>query len=182
MVRRVSSSIFVGRVAERAQLESALDAATRAEPGLILIGGEAGIGKTRLTRHAVSAAVERSAVVARGHCVETTAVTLPFAPFVEILRELLRGNPRIRGALDDGTVTELARLVPDVARREPTAPGDDEENRMPLFHAVLETMRQAAREQTLVIVLEDLHWADGSSLDLLRFVVGSLATERILAV
>jgi len=182
LVRRVSSSIFVGRVAERAQLESALDAAARAEPGLVLIGGEAGIGKTRLTRHAVSAAIERSAVVARGHCVQTTAVTLPFAPFIEILRELLRGNPRIRGALDDGAVAQIARLVPDVARHELPPAGADDENRMPLFHAVLETVRQGAKEQALVLVLEDLHWADGSSLDMLRFVVGSLAAERVLVV
>ena len=59
VVRRISSSIFVGRVAERAQLEAALDAAEQSEPGLVLLGGEAGIGKTRLAGELATAALTR---------------------------------------------------------------------------------------------------------------------------
>jgi DNA-binding CsgD family transcriptional regulator len=181
VVRRISSSFFVGRVTERAQLEAGLDAAERGEPGLVLLGGEAGIGKTRLVAELGAMAGTRGALVVRGYCLEAKAASTPFAPFVEILRGLLLGEcaaARVGTAEPGGSA--LARLVPEI---EPQ-PGVDhqpwtEDEPLRLFYAVLELFGQTARDQPLLVVVEDLHWADASSLDLLRFIAGELTVERL---
>ena len=182
VVRRISSSIFVGRVAERAQLEASFEAAMQGEPGLVLLGGEAGIGKTRLATEFATAAVTRGALVARGHCLESTSATMPFAPVVEILRGLLLGEPGpVRLGTDETGRAALARLVPEiepqpaVESRPPT-----EGERLRLFYAVLELFGRIANDRPLLIVIEDLHWADASSLDLLRFLAGDLESQRLL--
>jgi DNA-binding CsgD family transcriptional regulator/tetratricopeptide (TPR) repeat protein len=181
VVRRISSSFFVGRVTERAQLEAGLDAAERGEPGLVLLGGEAGIGKTRLVAELGAMAGTRGALVVRGHCLEAKAASVPFAPFVEILRGLLLGE---RAAVHVGTAepggSALARLVPDI---EPQPAGDrqpwTEDEPLRLFYAVLELFGETAKDHPLLVVVEDLHWADASSLDLLRFIAGELTAERL---
>jgi DNA-binding NarL/FixJ family response regulator len=182
MVRRVSSSIFVGRVAERARLEAALEAAEQGEPGLVLIGGEAGIGKSRLVGELASVANARGALVARGQCLETKAATLPFAPWVEIVRELLlRESNGGEVRPDEAAAAGLARLVPEFGRPErPDARPPSGDDRLRLFHAVLGLVRRTARDRLLLLVIEDLHWADASSLDLLRFVAAELSAEPFL--
>ena len=182
VVRRVSSSIFVGRVVERAQLEAALDAAERGEPGLILIGGQAGIGKTRLVTELATVAKTRGAQVIRGQCLDMKAATLPFAPFVDILRGLLPSQP-VDGVVrkDSADIAELAGLVPTITHsRAPDALIASGGDQLSLFHAVLESFARAAQDRLLLLVIEDLHWADASSLDLLRFVAGAMSTERLL--
>jgi DNA-binding NarL/FixJ family response regulator len=182
VVRRVSSSIFVGRVVERARLEAALEAAEQGEPGLVLIGGEAGIGKSRLAAELVSIANARGAMVARGLCLETKAATLPFGPWVEILEELIRRDPSTGDArTDEPTTAAFARLVPEFEppeRSDARLPSGDD--RLRLFHAVLALVRQTAEDHVLHLVIEDVHWADASSLDLLRFVAAQLSAERLL--
>jgi DNA-binding CsgD family transcriptional regulator/tetratricopeptide (TPR) repeat protein len=182
VVRRISSSIFVGRVAERAQLGACLDAAEQREPGLVLLGGEAGIGKTRLATELATIAGTRGALVLRGHCLEARAASLPFAPFIEILRGLLLGEHAYRNLeMGEPARAVLARLVPEiepqpaVERRPPT-----EGERLRLFYAVLELFGRTAEDRPLLVVVEDLHWADASSLDLLRFIAGDLASQRLL--
>jgi len=182
VVRRVSSSILVGRVVERARLAAALDAAEQGEPGLVLIGGEAGIGKTRLVTDLATVASARRALVVRGQCLDTKAATLPFAPFVDILHGL-RLSERVAGVAgaEAAEIGELAPLVPMIERSRAAdsrhASGDDQ---LRLFHAVLERFTAAAQDRLLLLVIEDLHWADASSLDLLRFVAGGMSTERLL--
>jgi predicted ATPase len=182
VVRRISSSIFVGRVAERAQLGACLDAAEQREPGLVLLGGEAGIGKTRLATELATMAGTRGALVLRGHCLEARAASLPFAPFIEILRGLLLGGQADRDAgMSEPARAVLARLVPEIEpkpafeRRPPT-----EGERLRLFYAALELFGRTAEDRPLLVVMEDLHWADASSLDLLRFIAGDLASQRLL--
>ena len=182
VVRRVSSSILVSRVVERARLVAALDAAEQGEPGLVLIGGEAGIGKTRLATDLATVSSTRGALVIRGQCLDTKATALPFAPFVEILSGL-RLSERIASVAgpEAAGIGELARLVPMIGRSRPSdsrrVSGDDQ---LRLFHAVSERFTGAARDRLLLLVIEDLHWADASSLDLLRFVAGGMSTERLL--
>lgn len=182
VVRRVSSSIFVGRVVERAHLQAALDAAEQGEPGLVLVGGDAGIGKTRLVTELATVANTRGAVVVRGQCLDMRATILPFAPFVDILRGLL-ATEHVGGVAgpESAGITELARLVPAIASSAASdarlASGDDQ---LRLFHLVLERFERAAQDRLLLLVIEDLHWADASSLDLLRFVAGGVSTERLL--
>jgi DNA-binding CsgD family transcriptional regulator len=182
VVRRVSSSIFVGRVVERAQLETALDAAARGEPGVALIGGEAGIGKTRLASELTTVAGARGASVVRGHCLDARTASLPFAPFIEILRGLLLGEGarrRIEMAVPGSHA--LARLIPEIGSKPtidhhpPTV-----EERLILFREVLELLGRTASERPLLAIVEDLHWADASSLDLLAFIARGLDTEHLL--
>lgn len=181
VVRRISSSVFVGRVGERAQLVAGLDAAEHAEPGLVLLGGEAGIGKTRLVAELAAVARSRGTLMVRGHCLEATSATTPFAPFIEILRHLLLGDRASGAAGPDLAV--LGRLVPELlsrpdvhrTRAHDVGPGY-------LFRAVHELLARIAEERPLLVVVEDLHWADGSSLDLFRFVAEALDAERLLIV
>ncbi len=182
VVRRISSSIFVGRVVERAQLEAGLDEAVRSDPGLVLLGGEAGIGKTRLATELATIAGLRGAMVLRGHCLDAKAASMPFAPFIEILRGLLLGQPAPANVgTDEPGRSALYRLVPEiepqpvVERRPPT-----EDERVRLFYAVLGLLGRAAMDRPLLVVIEDLHWADASSLDLLKFIAGGLSDERLL--
>ncbi len=182
VVRRISSSTFVGRVTELAQLEAGLDAAEQGEPGLVLLGGEAGIGKTRLSTELAAVAAARGALVVRGRCLEAKAASTPFAPFVEILRVLLLGE-RPGGAVESVRPGRevLARLVPEIEpqpalERRPSA----SDERLPLFYAVLELFGRTAHDRPLLVLVEDLHWADASSLDLLRFIAGELGEERLL--
>jgi DNA-binding CsgD family transcriptional regulator/tetratricopeptide (TPR) repeat protein len=182
VVRRISSSIFVGRVVERAQLEAGLDEAGRSDPGLVLLGGEAGIGKTRLVSELTTMAGSRGALVVRGHCLDAKAASMPFAPFIEILRGLLLGQPAPAdvGADEPGR-SALYRLVPEIEpqpaseRRSAT-----EDERVRLFYAVLGLFGRTSMDRSLVVVIEDLHWADASSLDLLKFIAGRLSDERLL--
>ena len=182
VVRRISSSTFVGRVTELAQLAAGLDAAEQGEPGLVLLGGEAGIGKTRLSTELAAVAAARGALVVRGRCLEAKAASTPYAPFVEILRVLLLGV-RPGGAVESVRPGReaLARLVPEIEpqpaleRRPSTA-----DERLPLFYAVLELFGRTAHDRPLLVLIEDLHWADASSLDLLRFIAAELGDERLL--
>jgi DNA-binding CsgD family transcriptional regulator/tetratricopeptide (TPR) repeat protein len=184
VVRRVSSSIFVGRVAERAHLEAGLDAAVQREPGFVLLGGDAGIGKTRLANELATLAGSRGVLVVRGRCHEANASSMPFAPFIEILRALLL-EERISGyvAANVTAASALARLVPEL---EPQAAMErrpaSEDERATLFHAVLGLLGHAAQDRPVLAVVEDLHWSDASSLDLLRFIAEGLVAQRLLIV
>jgi DNA-binding CsgD family transcriptional regulator len=182
VVRRISSSVFVGRVAERARLVACVDAAEQGEPGLVLLGGEAGIGKTRLATELATVAGTRGVLVAHGQCLEAKAASLPFAPFTEILRGLLlRGSSEPSPVTRDPGRTALARLVPEIEPHPASEPRPStEDERLRLFYAVHELLARTARKQPLFVEIEDLHWADASSLDLLRFIAGRLASERLL--
>ena len=180
VVRRISSSVFVGRAAERAQLEAGLDAAERGEAGLILLGGDAGIGKTRLADELAVVAARRGAFVVRGRCFEANAVSLPFGPFIEILQRLVtRTAADVDGARPAGS-SPLVELLVQPAGTAPRSPADDD--RLGLFHAVLELIMRVAEQRPLVVVIEDLQWADELSLDLLHFIADGITDERLLVI
>ncbi|HEX6129395.1 MAG TPA: AAA family ATPase [Candidatus Limnocylindria bacterium] len=181
VVRRVSSAIFIGRVAERAQLQAAIDASLCGEPGLMLIGGEAGIGKSRLVGEAAGAAEQQGMLVVQGRCLEASVEALPFTPFVEILRQLLLGEVP-RGGSGPVEIGDLGRIVPEIRRASAGNRKAEADDRVSLFHQVHDLLRQVAEETPLLLVFEDLHWADVSSLDLLRFLGARLGAERLLMI
>lgn len=111
---RSVSPVFVGRADELAVLTGALTRADGQEPQAMLIGGEAGVGKTRLTEEFICAAERRGAVVAVGGCVEIGAEGLPFAPFSTALRALHRMLPEELAAATAGQEDELARILPEL--------------------------------------------------------------------
>jgi DNA-binding CsgD family transcriptional regulator len=178
---RSVSPVFVGRGEELGVLHTALARAAAGEPQALLVGGEAGVGKTRLLEEFAAAAARRDAVVAPGGCVEIGADGLPFAPFSTALRALRRQLPEELAAAAAGQEDELARLLPELgeARR---GSRDDEEGMARLFELTARLLERVAARRTVVLILEDLHWADASTRHLLAYLVRTLRSGRLVVV
>ncbi len=175
---RSVSPVFVGRADELDTLNDALARAARAEPQALLLGGEAGVGKTRLVEEFATVAVRHDAVVAVGGCVEIGADGLPFAPFSAALRALRDTLPEEFAAAAAGQEEELARLLPDLG--EAGAGRPDEQGTARLFELTARLLERIAAEHTVVLVLEDLHWADASTRHLLAYLFRTLRAGRLL--
>lgn len=176
---------FVGRQAEQDKLTARLDDASQGRGALALIGGEPGVGKTRLSEELLADARERSMLAFTGHCYEEG--TAPFTPFVEILEQMVREIPAgvLREALADAA-GDVARLVPEIRRVAgdipPPAELTPEQQRRVLFNAVLDLFRRLGARQPVVLLLDDLHWADDATLGLLQHLAPQLAGLPLLAV
>ncbi|MFB6823473.1 AAA family ATPase [Streptomyces virginiae] len=177
---RSVSPVFVGRADELAVLTDALTRAAGQEPQAMLIGGEAGVGKTRLTEEFLCEADRRGAVVAVGGCVEIGAEGLPFAPFSTALRTLHRLLPEELAAAAAGQEDELARILPELGDT-PRGP-HDEESTARLFELTARMLERLAADRTVVLVLEDLHWADTSTRHLLSYLFRTLGSGRLVVV
>jgi DNA-binding CsgD family transcriptional regulator/tetratricopeptide (TPR) repeat protein len=174
--------VFVGRAEELNSLNDALSRAAAGEPQALLLGGEAGVGKTRLVEEFATAACRQGAVVALGGCVEIGADGLPFAPFSTALRALRRALPDELAAAAAGQEEELARLLPEVGEALPArgTGRHDEESLARLFELTARLLERVAAERTVVIALEDLHWADASTRHLLAYLFRTLRTGRLV--
>ena len=175
-VRR-TSPVLVGRTAELRALEEAV--AARAGCPLVLLGGEAGVGKTRLVREMAARATAGGAMVAVGSCVELGADLLPFAPFVESLGRLVEGLADGADQLLGPARAELAPLLPDLDPRV-GVDGDGAWSRGRMFEAVRGLLDRVPGP--FVLVLEDIHWADRSTLELLTYLARRLRHGRTLLV
>jgi DNA-binding CsgD family transcriptional regulator/tetratricopeptide (TPR) repeat protein len=142
---------FVGRTRELAELGQALEAARAGSGATILVAGEAGIGKTRLASEAAARAREAGFDVLLGRSIDLVGTELPYQPFVEALRQL-RGD------------------------RRPEAPS----TQLRVFEDTLELLGDHAAARPVLLVLEDVHWADTSTLDLLVFLAHNIAEQRLL--
>ncbi|WP_454197902.1 ATP-binding protein [Nocardia sp. Marseille-Q1738] len=168
---------FVGRAAEVAALQDAYrDPAVHT----VLVAGEAGIGKSRLIAE-FTTRVGAQTVVLRGRCPEFGAKGMPFAPFVAVMRALLRDQGvDALAALLPVAQPALARWLPELAARSGAAQADTD--RIRLFGEILTVLEQLASVKPVVVVLDDLHWADDASLELLAFLVANLAQRDLLLV
>ncbi|MFJ6659332.1 AAA family ATPase [Streptomyces sp. NPDC091377] len=183
---RSVSPVFVGRTQEMGALREALSrVAGRAaappgggEPQVLLLGGEAGVGKTRLVEEFATGAVRAGAVVALGGCVEIGADGLPFAPFSAALRALRRELPEEMATAAAGQEEELARLLPELG--ETAAGRHDEEGMARLFELTARLLERIATDRPVVLALEDLHWADASTRHLLAYLCRTLRTGRLV--
>jgi DNA-binding CsgD family transcriptional regulator/tetratricopeptide (TPR) repeat protein len=183
---RVSSPVFVGRTAELERIWRALERARSARPTTCLVGGDAGIGKTRLIGEFVAGARSSGAHILIGDCLQLGETGLPYAPFVGALRPLLRSLPRERlNELIGPGRGELSHLLPDLGSpvspsrgRDGTPSATAEQAR--LFEIVFGMLRRLADDEPVVLILEDLHWADSSTRDLLRFLVRNARDARFL--
>jgi DNA-binding NarL/FixJ family response regulator len=165
-----------------ATLGAALEAVRQGGPAAMLIGGEAGVGKTRLISEFAGVAGAVGARVLTGGCLELGADGLPFGPFTAMLRDLVRetGADEIISLLPGSgrAMRELARLLPELARGAVAATGPLAGERAPgeararLFEEFLTLLERLAAERPLVLVIEDAHWADRSSRDLIAFLIG----------
>jgi len=170
----LSESPLVGREAERARLRDLLDAAVAGRGRLVAVHGEAGIGKTRLVMDLADAAARRRAVVLIGRSYETEKI-LPFGPWIDAFRAGQVGRD-----LDDGSVLE-STLRGELAAFLGTPPAGAANYRQ-LFDAVAQLARRLAARQPLIVILEDLHWADEMSLRLLAFLGRRLEGWPVLLV
>jgi DNA-binding CsgD family transcriptional regulator len=183
MATPVASPVLIGRTDQLEALNAALADARQGRPSTVLIGGEAGIGKSRLVSEFAQEAGRGGARVLTGSCLELGADGLPFAPFTSVLRQLVRdmGVDGVAKLLPAGSARELARLLPEFG--EPGGPGDAGEARGRLFEQMLILLEQLAERDQLVLVIEDAHWADRSTRDLLAFLVrNQRALDRLLIV
>ena len=152
-------------------LDTALAEAGSGSPSAILVGGEAGVGKSRLVSEFAERSRGKGARVLAGGCLELGVDGLPFAPFTSMLRDLVRdlGADGVAALLPGGATRELARLLPEFGA--PAAGGDAGEARARLFEQVLVLLEQLADAGPVVMVIEDAHWADRSTRDLLAFLI-----------
>jgi predicted ATPase len=188
MAAPLTSPTFVGRAAESARLAQARDRAAAGTPTVVVVGGEAGVGKSRLVGELVAGSRAAGAVVLAGGCVELGGEGLPFAPVVEALRTMARGidGPELATAVPEPTKAELARLLPELG--QPPAGGPEQpwldlgSGQGRLFELLLGLLERLAAERPTILVVEDLHWADRSTRDLLAFLVRNLRQGRLLLV
>jgi predicted ATPase len=182
---------LVGRDAELARLLAAVDRALEGRPSGVVLAGDAGVGKTRLLDELAARVTERGLRVLIGHCVDLGDVGLPYLPFVDLLRPVAAGSgrPGLPALLSGRGASAVPELTPgdaaDLGRplaRRPLVDG----GRLQVFESVVTLLGELAAETPLLVVLEDVHWADRSSRDLLRYLLryllARLAAEPVVLV
>lgn len=169
-MRAVGGS-FQGRRRELARLQAALDEVRGGHAATVaLVTGDAGIGKTRLVAELAAEAQNLGVQVLSGHCLDVDADALPYAPFVELLTALVeRDGVGEVAALAGRTAFELARLAPALAPHG-ALPAASTGSRAGLYLAMSSLVEGLARQRPLLLVVEDVHWADAASRDLLTLL------------
>ena len=183
---RLAWGRFVGRADELGTLKTALDSALGGQGSLVMLVGEPGIGKTRLAQEALVYAQLRGAQTLWGRCYEAESA-FPYMPFVEALRQYVATRPddALRAELGNGA-SDVAKLVSEVRQRVPASaltteiPPDQERQR--LYESVVTFLMNAAIANPIVLVLDDLHWADAPTLNLLRNLARSIKGSRLLVI
>jgi DNA-binding CsgD family transcriptional regulator len=169
---------LVGRAAELGRLTRLLAEAEAGRPVVVLLSGDAGVGKTRLVTELAEVAGRRGFTVLTGHCAEL-ADTVPYLPLADALRRAATG-PAVRDAVAARPV--LSRLLPDRQPDGPDGAGLPGMAQQQLFGAVLGMLAELASAAPVLLVLEDMHWADRSTRDLVTFLSRVLHRERIALV
>ena len=163
---------LVGRATAFSQLVGHYQLARAGQPQAVLIVGEAGIGKTRLAREFVAWARAQGAEILSGQAFEAGG-RLPYQLLVEALRPRLEEENAPEDLLDDLWLAELSRLLPELRVRYPDLPAPTQDElaaKLRLFEAVVRLVDALAQHGPLVLLLDDLQWVDGASLDLLRYL------------
>ena len=181
---RADERPFVGRAAPLRRLRERWLESSRGFGGLVALGGEPGIGKTRLAARLAAEAHAEGSIVLYGRADEDSVS--PYQPFVEALRHYAAHRPRLADEPRLEAATRLlAGFIPELARPAASGAGrfgDQPQDRRQLFEAVVQLLVHAASERRLLVILEDLHWADASAIWLLREVTRRGAGSPVLVV
>ncbi|HEY0937814.1 MAG TPA: AAA family ATPase [Trebonia sp.] len=169
-------AILVGRDAELGRLRARLDDAAAGRAVAALVGGDAGVGKSRLVSEVTRIAAAQGFTVLCGQCAEI-GDSVPYLPFADAIRT---ASPEVEAAVKARPV--LARLLPDGGDgRTPEADGAGL-TRQQMFGTVLGLLAELSADAPVLLVLEDLHWADASTRDLLTFLLRMLHRERVVTI
>src|SRR5690348_8741228 len=181
MSQPMQSPVFVGRREEVASLTALLERAADGEPGFAIVAGEAGVGKTRLVTELAGQAADSGFTVLAGHCVELGAEGLPVAPLIDALRTLARTTARTELADVLGPARRgLGRLLPELDPGGAAEPAADGVQVSQLLELVLGLLARLSARRPLLLVLEDLHWSDQSTRELVAFLIRSLRGVRVV--
>jgi class 3 adenylate cyclase len=174
--------IFAGRQKESEILHGAYATVRTGATRLVLLAGEPGIGKTRIASELAQHVIDDGGVVLAGRCDELVGV--PYQPFVEALRWLVAQPDSTKGL--GKRAGEIVRLVPELANivldLPPPLQSTPEAERLALFDAVREWIAETTQERPMLLVLDDLHWADMGTLLLLRHLIANDPVPGLLAV
>jgi predicted ATPase len=177
---------FVGRQRELAILNTALDDSLSGQGRIAMLVGEPGIGKTRTARELAAYASLKGAQVLWGRCHSTEGAP-PYWPWVQVIRAYAQGceAEELRSQMGPG-VADIAEIVPEVRERlpdlQPPPALEPQQARFRLFDSIRAFLKKASQFQPLLLVIDNLHWADRSSLLLLEFLAQELAEGKILVV
>ena len=172
--------VVVGRDAELEVLDARLDAALRGRGGCVVLTGEAGIGKSRLVRHVVVEAGEKGVPVATGRAVPSGA-SGPYRPLTEALLQALRGRPFPDDPSLAPWLPALGAIVPGVGGSGGGGPSGDTSAAV-RGEAVVQLLGRIARPAGMVLVFEDLHWADPDTVAVVEYLGDNLTSEPVLCV
>jgi DNA-binding NarL/FixJ family response regulator len=173
---------LVGRRAELDRLEGVLEHAATGDAGVVLVEGEAGVGKTRLLAELREVATERGMRTLVGHCLDLGAAPPPYLPFSEAFGRLAGTEPELADEML-AAFPAVARLLPGRARGTAVVDGrEDRVDRGELFEAVLGALAWLAEHEPVLLIVEDLHWADQATRDLLGFLFSRLGRDRLALV
>src|SRR5215207_5820942 len=180
----MSAPAMIGRDSDLSRLEERLDGVRAGAPFTVIIGGEAGIGKTRLIRE-FERRLPADVRLLAGQCVDLGSVAAPYAPVKTALRTLIaeEGAERVLEAVGPGRAA-LVALLPELAASgsgEVGTPGAGIASGQ-LHEGIAVLLETFSRERPIVFVIEDLHWIDAASLTLLRFLMRALESSRVLTV
>ncbi len=183
------SPVFVGRRKEQEALRAALESTRGGEPSFVVIGGEAGVGKTRLVQEALTHDTDSGFAVLVGQSVELGSDGLPLAPVIGALRALVRQTqPEDLPALLGPALRGLARLLPELAEVSgdvalaPADPLGEVVQPAQMLELLLGVLGRLSATRPVLLVLEDLHWADRSTLQLLAYLMRTLRGVRVMLV
>jgi DNA-binding CsgD family transcriptional regulator len=179
----VVSPVFISRRDELTSLVALMRKARAGEPAFALIGGEAGVGKTRLISELNAEAAQAGFRVLTGQCLELGAEGLPLAPLADALRTLARSTPpeELADALGPAW-NGLARLLPEPMPGSAPGPAAADIQTAQLLELVLGLLTRLSSTRPVLFVFEDLHWADQSTLDLIAFLVRSLRDAPVFLI
>lgn len=181
------SALFIGRKPELAQLSTALQAARKGFGRVLLLAGSGGMGKTRLVQQLAEQAELEGTAVLWGRCLEEAGAP-PYWPWRQLIRSHLRDGAQTDSAQLFGSgLQDIAGIVPEVAEQfkvqtDQGAAGDSAQSRFRLFDAVVAFWRRAAARKPLLLIFEDLHWADATSLRLFTFLAHELDDSAVLVI
>lgn len=173
------SSLLVAREPEMQRLLASVDAAASGNGRLVHLSGEPGVGKTRLAQEVMLSARNRRFLIATGRCYELHQ-TVPFYPFLDALAAAYSGCPPGVRAAVPRRWPQLGRLLPEVKVELPPSGSNAQEEQQRLFRAVTGFLQAIAAEVPVAVLLDDLHAADGASLELLQHLARHTRADRIL--